>query len=128
MVRCSGILYQPPAYHNQLKPAVNKSYSQQRFFKIRMIMPQEWKKKISSVLDNLDNLITLHQRKYFIMYNKLITWEQRKLKMLLSLLRMVIWRKLMGIETIDIRLQEWKAYLQVYKFRLSSSDEINPKL
>ena len=34
--------------------------------------------KIGAYLDELDNLITLHQRKYFIIYNKLITWEQRK--------------------------------------------------
>ena len=36
-------------------------------------------KKIGDYFRNLDNLITLHQRKYFIIYNKLITWEQRKL-------------------------------------------------
>lgn len=34
--------------------------------------------KIGEYFNNLDNLITLHQRKYFIIYNKLITWEQRK--------------------------------------------------
>lgn len=36
-------------------------------------------KKIGDYFRNLDHLITLHQRKYFIIYNKLITWEQRKL-------------------------------------------------
>ena len=36
-------------------------------------------KQIGSYFRNLDHLITLHQRKYFIIYNKLITWEQRKL-------------------------------------------------
>ena len=35
--------------------------------------------KIGQYFESLDNLITLHQRKYFIIYNKLITWEQRKL-------------------------------------------------
>lgn len=35
--------------------------------------------KIVEYFSNLDHLITLHQRKYFIIYNKLITWEQRKL-------------------------------------------------
>ena len=35
--------------------------------------------KIGSYFNNLDNLITLHQRKYSIIHNKLITWEQRKL-------------------------------------------------
>lgn len=35
--------------------------------------------KIGAFFSNLDHLITLHQRKYFIIYNKLITWEQRKL-------------------------------------------------
>ena len=35
--------------------------------------------KIGAFFQNLDNLITLHQRKYSIIYNKLITWEQRKL-------------------------------------------------
>ena len=34
--------------------------------------------KIAEYFSYLDNLITLHQRKYFIIYNKLITWEQRK--------------------------------------------------
>ena len=33
---------------------------------------------MQSIFHNLDHLITLHQRKYFIIYNKLITWEQRK--------------------------------------------------
>lgn len=40
---------------------------------------KEEQKKIGEYLTNLDHLITLHQRKYFIIYNKLITWEQRKL-------------------------------------------------
>ena len=40
--------------------------------------------KIGSYFNNLDNLITLHQRKYSIIYNKLITWEQRKLGDLLN--------------------------------------------
>ena len=35
--------------------------------------------KIGYYFEQLDHLITLHQRKYFIIYNKLITWEQRKL-------------------------------------------------
>ena len=33
---------------------------------------------LGAYLEQLDHLITLHQRKYFIIYNKLITWEQRK--------------------------------------------------
>ncbi len=40
-------------------------------------MPEQ--QQIGEFFTNLDNLITLHQRKYFIIYNKLITWEQRKL-------------------------------------------------
>ena len=39
-------------------------------------MPEQ--QQIGEFFTNLDNLITLHQRKYFIIYNKLITWEQRK--------------------------------------------------
>ena len=35
--------------------------------------------KIGEYFLAIDHLITLHQRKYFIIYNKLITWEQRKL-------------------------------------------------
>ena len=38
----------------------------------------EEQRKIGDYLESLDHLITLHQRKYFIIYNKLITWEQRK--------------------------------------------------
>ena len=41
-------------------------------------MPEQ--QQIGEFFTNLDNLITLHQRKYFIIYNKLITWEQRKLE------------------------------------------------
>ena len=45
-----------------------------------LVAPQkEEQRKISEYFDSLDKLITLHQRKYFIIYNKLITWEQRKL-------------------------------------------------
>ena len=40
-------------------------------------MPEQ--QQIGEFFTNLDHLITLHQRKYFIIYNKLITWEQRKL-------------------------------------------------
>ena len=43
------------------------------------ITSKEEQKKIGKYFSHLDNLITLHQRKYFIIYNKLITWEQRKL-------------------------------------------------
>ena len=43
------------------------------------ITSKEEQKKIGKYFSYLDNLITLHQRKYFIIYNKLITWEQRKL-------------------------------------------------
>ena len=39
----------------------------------------EEQEKIAEYFSSLDHLITLHQRKYFIIYNKLITWEQRKL-------------------------------------------------
>ena len=39
-------------------------------------MPEQ--QQIGEFFTNLDHLITLHQRKYFIIYNKLITWEQRK--------------------------------------------------
>ena len=39
----------------------------------------EEQRKIGDYLESLDHLITLHQRKYFIIYNNLITWEQRKL-------------------------------------------------
>lgn len=35
-------------------------------------------RQIGNYFQSIDNLITLHQRKYFIIYNKLITWEQRK--------------------------------------------------
>ena len=40
-------------------------------------MPEQ--QQIGEFFANLDHLITLHQRKYSIIYNKLITWEQRKL-------------------------------------------------
>ena len=39
----------------------------------------EEQQQIGAYFSTLDHLITLHQRKYFIIYNKLITWEQRKL-------------------------------------------------
>ncbi|WP_448901710.1 restriction endonuclease subunit S, partial [Eubacterium sp.] len=44
----------------------------------------EEQRKIGDYLESLDHLITLHQRKYFIIYNKLITWEQRKFGELLN--------------------------------------------
>ena len=63
------------------KPAVNQaSISTTEVGSFKFLIPgMEEQKKISSSLDNLDHLITLHQRKYFIIYNNLITWEQRKL-------------------------------------------------
>lgn len=44
-----------------------------------MIPSKEEQVKIGEHLYGISNLIALHQRKYFIIYNKLITWEQRKL-------------------------------------------------
>jgi len=44
-----------------------------------MIPSKEEQVKIGEHLHGISNLIALHQRKYFIIYNKLITWEQRKL-------------------------------------------------
>ncbi|RGG67174.1 restriction endonuclease subunit S [Eubacterium sp. AF17-7] len=38
----------------------------------------EEQQQIGAYFSTLDHLITLHQRKYFIIYNKLITWEQCK--------------------------------------------------
>ena len=43
-------------------------------------------KKIGAYLNNLDNLITLHQRKSFSKNRKKIVWEQRKLGTLCSLI------------------------------------------
>ena len=46
---------------------------------VNVLVPNEEEQlKIGEYFRTLDNLITLHQRKYFIIYNKLITWEQRK--------------------------------------------------
>ena len=50
------------------------------YFGVTLSLPTvEEQAHISSLFKQLDHLITLHQRKYFIIYNKLITWEQRKL-------------------------------------------------
>lgn len=55
---------------------------------IDLLIPQyDEQLKIGEYFSCLDHFITLHQRKYFIMYNKLITWEQRKLEAVLSLLK-----------------------------------------
>ena len=49
------------------------------YFGVTLSLPTvEEQAHISSLFKQLDHLITLHQRKYFIIYNKLITWEQRK--------------------------------------------------
>ena len=80
-----GYYINSPAYHNQLKPLMQgikvTSISKSALQDTDMIMPQdiEEQEKIGEYFSNLDHLITLHQRKYFIIYNKLITWEQRKL-------------------------------------------------
>ena len=49
--------------------------------RLELMMPTDMEEqmRIGVYFKNLDHLITLHQRKYFIIYNKLITWEQRKL-------------------------------------------------
>lgn len=50
------------------------------FVKVSVMFPSvAEQEKLTKVFRSLDHLITLHQRKYFIIYNKLITWEQRKL-------------------------------------------------
>ncbi|WP_347993957.1 restriction endonuclease subunit S [uncultured Eubacterium sp.] len=85
-----GYYINSPAYHNQLKPLMQgikvTSISKSALQDTDMIMPQdiEEQEKIGEYFSNLDHLITLHQRKYFIIYNKLITWEQRKVSDLLQ--------------------------------------------
>ena len=54
--------------------------SKNKMMDIEIPIPKiEEQKQIGSYFRNLDNLITLHQRKYFLSYNNLRTWEQRKL-------------------------------------------------
>ena len=50
------------------------------FMGIKMMFPSVLEQdKIAEYFRAFDHLITLHQRKYFIIYNKLITREQREL-------------------------------------------------
>ena len=58
-------------------------------------------KRIGLFFENLDNLITLHQRKYFIIYNKLITWEQRKLSEIATMHARIGWQNLRTSEFLD---------------------------
>ena len=50
-----------------------------RKFMINMPKNRDEQDRLAEYFESLDHIITLHQRKYFIIYNKLITWEQRKL-------------------------------------------------
>ena len=49
-----------------------------RKFMINMPKNRDEQDRLAEYFESLDHIITLHQRKYFIIYNKLITWEQRK--------------------------------------------------
>lgn len=51
-----------------------------RKFMINMPKNRDEQDRLAEYFESLDHIITLHQRKYFIIYNKLITWEQRKLE------------------------------------------------
>ena len=54
--------------------------SKNKVMEIKISVPSlDEQNLVGAYFSNLDHLITLHQRKYFIIYNKLITWEQRKL-------------------------------------------------
>ena len=55
------------------------SYSDLNGIDILLPKDKDEQRLLAYYFTNLDHLITLHQRKYFIIYNKLITWEQRKL-------------------------------------------------
>ena len=58
-------------------------------------------KEIAAYFESLDHLITLHQRKYFIIYNKLITWEQRKLSEIATMHARIGWQNLRTSEFLD---------------------------
>ena len=72
------------AFENEIAKNMGATINQitgYMFSKMEFMIPSgDEQRKIGEYFQSLDHLITLHQRKYFIIYNKLITWEQRKLK------------------------------------------------
>ena len=71
------------AFENEIAKNMGATINQitgYMFSKMEFMIPSgDEQRKIGEYFQSLDHLITLHQRKYFIIYNKLITWEQRKL-------------------------------------------------
>ena len=71
------------AFENEIAKNMGATINQitgYMFSKMEFMIPSgDEQRKIGEYFQSLDHLITLHQRKYFIIYNKLITLEQRKL-------------------------------------------------
>ena len=128
-----GYYINSPAYHNQLKPLMQgikvTSISKSALQDTDMIMPQdiEEQEKIGEYFSNLDHLITLHQRKYFIMYNKLITWEQRKLSDVTACIKNGYTYKADGSRDHRYKITRIESISSgvINTEKLGSSDEIN---
>lgn len=81
-----GYYINSPAYHNQLKPLMQgikvTSISKSALQDTDMIIPKTIGEQVTigTYFKQLDNLITLHQRKSFSKNRKKIVWEQRKLE------------------------------------------------
>ena len=86
-----GYYINSPAYHNQLKPLMQgikvTSISKSALQDTDMILPKSIDEqiKIGEYFSNLDNLITLHQRKYNNTILPFKVWEQRKVSELCSI-------------------------------------------
>ncbi|SCY14108.1 Restriction endonuclease S subunit [Butyrivibrio sp. INlla14] len=81
-----GYYINSPAYHNQLKPLMQgikvTSISKSALQDTDMILPKSIDEqiKIGEYFSNIDNLITLHQRKPYVIESYHQAWEQRKLE------------------------------------------------
>ncbi|MFR7432948.1 MAG: restriction endonuclease subunit S [Coprococcus sp.] len=63
---------------------------------------KEEQSKIGGYFDNIDHLITLHQRKYLQEKKTSLTWEQRKLSELASMHARIGWQNLRTSEFLDV--------------------------
>lgn len=73
------------------------------FMGIQLLFPKTKEQEcIANYFRNLDNLITLHQRKYLQEKKTSLTWEQRKLSELASMHARIGWQNLRTSEFLDV--------------------------
>ena len=91
-------------FNSLIKASSHANITVEDIRQIEVLLPKnkDEKVKLNRYFENLDHLITLHQRKYLQEKKTSLTWEQRKLSELASMHARIGWQNLRTSEFLDV--------------------------